>query len=164
MFTVPDYDIIHPVQVDEHGSYVTHELSYPRIRRSGSDTEERADDVHYKLKAFDRDLHLNLRRNARLLAPGFQVEVLGKTGQVLKRHAVDNCYYTGGVRNGGRATVALSNCDGLVSMSSHVSLLWMDDWLTNPTTKWWLFGTIQFPVCRGRFPCYAVINGGLLRF
>ena len=78
---------------------------------------EESDDVHYKVAAFGDNLHLHLERNRRFLAPNFKVEVLGTAGTVVKRHTVENCYYTGTVRGRIRSNVALSNCDGLVSIS-----------------------------------------------
>ena len=84
---------MHPVQVDEVGAFVSHELSHPRIRlRRSSDKEDEVDseEVHYKLSAFGNNLHLHLKRNRRLLTPSFKVEVIGKNGRVMKRHAMEN--------------------------------------------------------------------------
>jgi len=111
---VPEYSVVHPIQVDEEGTFVSHELSYPRIRiRRSSEAVDHSEEVHYKVLAFGNDLHLHLKRNRRLLAPDFKVEVLGKHGRVLKRHTLENCHYVGRVKASSRSTVALSNCHGL---------------------------------------------------
>lgn len=111
---------MHPIQVDEEGSIVSHELSYPRIRiRRFSEEVDHNEEVHFKVSAFGNDLHLHLKRNRRLLAPAFKVEVLGKHGRVLKRHTMENCHYVGRVKARSRSTVAMSNCHGLVSARSN---------------------------------------------
>lgn len=120
--SVPEYNVVHPVQVDEVGAFVSHELSHPRIRlRRSSDKEDEVDseEVHYKLSAFGNNLHLHLKRNRRLLTPSFKVEVIGKNGRVMKRHAMENCHYVGRLKAKSRSTVAISNCNGLVSTSYH---------------------------------------------
>lgn len=113
---VPEYNVVHPVQVDEVGAFVSHELSHPRIRlRRSSDKEDEVDseEVHYKLSAFGNNLHLHLKRNRRLLTPSFKVEVIGKNGKIMKRHAMENCHYVGRLKAKSRSTVAISNCNGL---------------------------------------------------
>lgn len=115
---------MHPFQVDEEGTFVSHELSYPRIRiRRFSEEVDQNEEVHYKVSAFGNDLHLHLKRNRRLLAPAFKVEVLGKHGRVLKRHTMENCHYVGRVKARSRSTVAMSNCHGLVSTSCNYQIL-----------------------------------------
>ena len=109
---------MHPVQVDEEGAFVSHELSHPRIRlRRSSDKADEVDkeEVHYKVSAFGNNLHLHLKRNRRLLTPGFKVEVIGKNGRVMKRHTMESCHYVGRLKARSRSTVAISNCNGLVS-------------------------------------------------
>ena len=115
---VPEYDVVHPIQVDEEGRFVSHELSYPRIRMRRSNEEEDPDVIHYKVSAFGDDLHLHLKRNERLFSPGMKVEVIGKNGRVMKRHGVENCHFTGSVKTRQRSSVAISNCKGLVRNKS----------------------------------------------
>lgn len=110
---VPEYHIVHPIQVDDEGAFVSHELTFPRIRmRRAADTTHE-DEVHYKVSAFGNDFHLHLKRNKRLLAPNFKVEVLGKNGNVMKRHAMENCHYVGNLKDRSISKVAISNCQGL---------------------------------------------------
>ena len=112
---VPEYNVVHPIQVDEEGGFVSHELSYPRIRiRRSSDKVDHREEVHYKVSAFGNDFHLHLQRNRRLLAPDFKVEVIGKNGRVMKRHTLENCHYVGKLKARSTSTVAISNCQGLV--------------------------------------------------
>lgn len=111
---VPDYAVVHPYQVDHDGNFLTHELSFARIR-SRRDTTKDSHDVHYKVKAFDKHLHLKLKENKKLLSPNFKVEVIGHNGKVLKTHKIKNCHYTGTVKSHKRSKVAISNCRGLVS-------------------------------------------------
>ncbi|XP_078346439.1 A disintegrin and metalloproteinase with thrombospondin motifs 6-like isoform X2 [Oculina patagonica] len=111
---VPEYNVVHPIQVDEDGAFVSHELSYPRIRmRRSSDEVDHHEEVHYKVSAFGNDFHLHLQRNKRLLAPNFKVEIIGKNGRVMKRHTMENCHYVGRLKDRSRSTVAISNCRGL---------------------------------------------------
>ena len=106
---------MHPIQVDEKGAFVSHELSFPRIRMRRSANDVDNEEVHYKVSAFGKNLHLQLKRNKRLLAPHFKVEVIGKHGRVMKRHIMENCHYVGALKDRSRTTVAISNCQGLVS-------------------------------------------------
>ncbi|XP_032220130.2 A disintegrin and metalloproteinase with thrombospondin motifs 6 isoform X2 [Nematostella vectensis] len=110
---VPEYDITSPVQISKDGKFIAHELSYQRIRERRDFADHHFDDIYYKLRAFGSDFHLNLVRNRRLLAPDFQVEVIGRDGRILKRHTMENCHFTGKVRSSTRSTVAMSNCQGL---------------------------------------------------
>lgn len=113
--TVPEYHVVHPTQVDEEGAFVSHELTFPRIRRRRTADENDNEQVHYKVSAFGSDLHLHLKRNKRLLAPNFKVEVIGRQGRVLKRHSLENCHYVGRLKDRSSTAVAISNCEGLVS-------------------------------------------------
>lgn len=115
---VPEYNVVHPIQVDEEGSFVSHELTFPRIRMRRSHDEDDNEEVHYRVPAFGNDFHLHLIRNRRLLAPHFKVEVIGRHGQVMKRHTMENCHYVGRLKDRSKTTVALSNCQGLVSTQS----------------------------------------------
>lgn len=110
---VPEYHIVHPTQVDEEGAFVSHELTFPRIRRRRTADENDNEQVHYKVSAFGSDLHLHLKRNKRLLAPNFKVEVIGRQGRVLKRHSLENCHYVGRLKDRSSTAVAISNCEGL---------------------------------------------------
>lgn len=112
--SVPEYNIVHPIQVDDEGTFVSHELSFPRIRMRRAVGGAHEDEVHYKVSAFGNDFHLRLKRNKRLLAPNFKVEVIGKDGRILKRHAMENCHFVGRLKDKSRTKVAMSNCEGLV--------------------------------------------------
>lgn len=102
--------------MDHEGNFLTHELSFARIR-TRRDTVKDSHDVHYKVKAFGKHLHLKLKENKKLLSPNFKVEVIGNKGKLLKTHKMKNCHYTGTVKSHKRSRVAISNCRGLVSNS-----------------------------------------------
>ncbi|XP_029182362.2 A disintegrin and metalloproteinase with thrombospondin motifs 6-like [Acropora millepora] len=110
---VPEYNIVHPIQVDDEGTFVSHELSFPRIRMRRAVGSAHEDEMQYKVSAFGNDFHLHLKRNKRLLTPNFKVEVIGKDGKVLKRHAIENCHFVGRLKDKSRTKVAMSNCEGL---------------------------------------------------
>ena len=104
--------------MDHAGNFLTHELSFARIRSRRDATDKSYVDthnVHYKVKAFGKHLHLKLKENKKLLSPNFKVEVIGHKGKVLKTHKMRNCHYTGTVKSHKRSRVAISNCKGLVS-------------------------------------------------
>lgn len=113
--SVPEYNIVHPIQVDDEGTFVSHELSFPRIRMRRAVGSAHEDEMQYKVSAFGNDFHLHLKRNKRLLTPNFKVEVIGKDGNVMKRHAMENCHFVGRLKDKSRTKVAVSNCEGLVS-------------------------------------------------
>ncbi|KAM3869026.1 A disintegrin and metalloproteinase with thrombospondin motifs 2 [Diretmus argenteus] len=73
--------------------------------------------LYYNVTVFGRELHLRLRLNSRLVAPGATVEWWEESGQ---RHAQPiggtGCFYTGEVTNMEDTSVAISNCDGLAGM------------------------------------------------
>lgn len=72
--------------------------------------------LFYNITVFGRDLHLRLRPNARLVAPGATVEWQGETGDTRVEPLLGTCLYVGDVADLPKASsVALSNCDGLVS-------------------------------------------------
>uniref|UniRef100_A0A667Y3M9 ADAM metallopeptidase with thrombospondin type 1 motif 2 n=1 Tax=Myripristis murdjan TaxID=586833 RepID=A0A667Y3M9_9TELE len=77
----------------------------------------RKEELFYNVTVFGRELHLRLRLNSRLVAPGATVEWWEESGQ---RHTQPiggiGCFYTGEVANMADTSVAISNCDGLAGM------------------------------------------------
>ena len=152
MCLVPEYNVVHPIQVDENGAFISHELTFPRIRMRRSSNEPENEDVHYRVSAFGNDLHLHLERNKRLLAPNFKVEVIGKHGRVMKRHSMENCHYVGKLKERSRTTVAISNCQGLVSSFHSRENVWdregkvqSSPWFVNFTKViFWLIKRLKF--------------------
>ncbi|XP_059919297.1 A disintegrin and metalloproteinase with thrombospondin motifs 2 [Gadus macrocephalus] len=72
--------------------------------------------LYYNVTVFGRELHLRLRRNSRLVAPGARMEWHDDGGGTQRAELLhDDCLYVGDVAGAPGATVAISNCDGLVS-------------------------------------------------
>lgn len=72
--------------------------------------------LYYNVTVFGREFHLRLRHNARLVAPGAKMEWHDDSDSI--RHSEplhDECFYVGDVADAPGASVAISNCDGLVS-------------------------------------------------
>lgn len=120
-----------PVRTDAQGRLVSHVVSSEtvgagvRARRAAPDqtsglpggaAQDPGGRLFYNLTVFGRDLHLRLRPNARLVAPGATVEWQGETGDTRVEPLLGTCLYVGDVADLPKASsVALSNCDGLVS-------------------------------------------------
>lgn len=112
-----------PVRTDARGRWLSHAVSAAptglgvRARRAAPpDAPPGA--LFYNVTVFGRDLHLRLRPNSRLVAPGATVEWQGEAGAALRvEPLLGTCVYVGDVAGSGEASssVALSNCDGLVS-------------------------------------------------
>lgn len=72
--------------------------------------------LYYNVTIFGREFHLRLRHNARLVAPGAKMEWHDDSDST--RHSEplqDECLYVGDITDTPGASVAISNCDGLVS-------------------------------------------------
>lgn len=71
--------------------------------------------LFFNVTVFGKELHLRLRANRRLVAPGafveWQEDFVGKA----KERIHGDCVFTGDVSDMPDASVAISNCDGLVS-------------------------------------------------
>lgn len=120
-----------PVRTDAQGRLVSHVVSAAtapagvRTRRaapaqipglSGGSEEDPGGRLFYNVTVFGRDLHLRLRPNARLVAPGATVEWQGESGATRVEPLLGTCLYVGDVAGlAESSSVALSNCDGLVS-------------------------------------------------
>lgn len=118
LHTVPEYDISHPVQVDESGRFLSRDLANGNARRKrdvGSSVQE---PVYFKVSAFGQDFHLNVTLNHQLFSSNFEVEIRGHSSEF--HNDIENCHYIGQLISpeGKRNKVALSNCDGLVSYMS----------------------------------------------
>ena len=142
------YTIVTPILVDESGNFVSHNLQeWHRIqRREAAASNTTSDDipvkglphlVHYKINlngdAKDSIVHLELTQNNMLLSPGFVIErrrgnsTLSDTTFDKGRSSKFLCHYTGKLKDHGDSVVAISLCDGLVSIIFYVSnhfLMW----------------------------------------
>ncbi|KAE8286013.1 A disintegrin and metalloproteinase with thrombospondin motifs 3 [Larimichthys crocea] len=131
-----EYGLVRPISVDAEGRFLSHAVSagrmaggQPRRRRrrevgEGNDEWEEPkvepvanqERLYYNVTIFGREFHLRLHHNARLVAPGAKVEWRDDSDST--RHSEplhDECLYVGDVTDTPGATVAISNCDGLVS-------------------------------------------------
>ncbi|XP_023393506.1 A disintegrin and metalloproteinase with thrombospondin motifs 2 [Pteropus vampyrus] len=121
-----------PVRTDAQGRLVSHVVSAAmaqegvRARRAvpvqtpdfpGDSEEDPGGRLFYNVTVFGRDLHLRLRPNARLVAPGATVEWQGESGATRVEPLLGSCFYVGDVAGLTEASsVALSNCDGLAGL------------------------------------------------
>ena len=110
---VPDYEVVHPTKVKTNGEFLSHKLSHNYDEDEGRNDGEKG--LHYNIKAFGENLHLNLKKNHKLFAKNLDVEVLGHQGKILRKEKVRNCYYHGHSKNHPKSTATLSTCDNLVS-------------------------------------------------
>uniref|UniRef100_A0A8C4UWR5 ADAM metallopeptidase with thrombospondin type 1 motif 7 n=1 Tax=Falco tinnunculus TaxID=100819 RepID=A0A8C4UWR5_FALTI len=109
-------DIVHPIKVDESGSFLSYDLSHRVLHRRSPSSRSKFFafyELHYKGEA----LKFNLSLNNNLLAPGFISERRygGIANAKIQPRASRSCHMIGEVRSqaqeGGLA--ALSTCDGL---------------------------------------------------
>ncbi|KAM6059259.1 A disintegrin and metalloproteinase with thrombospondin motifs 7 isoform 1-T1 [Theristicus caerulescens] len=109
-------DIVHPIKVDESGSFLSYDLSHRALHRRSPSSRSKFlafYELHYK----GQPLKFNLSLNHNLLAPGFVSERRygGIANAKIQSHAYNACHMIGEVRSraltGGLA--ALSTCDGL---------------------------------------------------
>ncbi|NXU40589.1 ATS7 metalloproteinase, partial [Drymodes brunneopygia] len=109
-------DIVHPIKVDESGSFLSYDLSHRALHRRSPASRGKLPafyELHYK----GQPLRFNLSLNRHLLAPGFVSERRfgGIAGAKIRPHSYNSCHMLGEVR--GRALqgglAALSTCDGL---------------------------------------------------
>lgn len=123
-----------PVSTRADGSYISHIVSASRSRRSVRDVFPSPKQLYFNVSAFGREFHLRLRPNARLVAPGAVVEwhedsletgngtgsdrwswAGNVTDRIWKKESLwTDCAYVGDLVDVPGASVAISNCDGLV--------------------------------------------------
>uniref|UniRef100_A0A8C0JQC4 ADAM metallopeptidase with thrombospondin type 1 motif 2 n=1 Tax=Canis lupus dingo TaxID=286419 RepID=A0A8C0JQC4_CANLU len=103
-----------PVRTDAQGRLVSHVVSAASAQAGVRDPGGR---LFYNVTVFGRDLHLRLRPNARLVAPGATVEWQSESGATRVEPLLGTCLYVGDVAGLAEASsVALSNCDGLAGL------------------------------------------------
>ncbi|NWY04962.1 ATS7 metalloproteinase, partial [Nothoprocta ornata] len=111
-----DSDIVHPIKVDESGSFLSYDLSHRAIhRRSLSPGNNFL--AFYELQYKGQALKFNLSLNSNLLAPGFVSERRfgGIARAQIRPRGSDSCHMVGEVQGRAptRGLAALSTCDGL---------------------------------------------------
>ncbi|NXG87762.1 ATS7 metalloproteinase, partial [Stercorarius parasiticus] len=109
-------DIVHPIKIDESGSFLSYDLSHRALHRRSPSSRSKFlafYELHYK----GQPLKFNLSLNHNLLAPGFVSERRygGIANAKIQSHASNSCHMIGEVQSrvltGGLAV--LSTCDGL---------------------------------------------------
>ncbi|XP_042567434.1 A disintegrin and metalloproteinase with thrombospondin motifs 2-like [Cyprinus carpio] len=133
-----EYGLVRPVSVDADGRFLSHAVSASRLSGQGSHRRRRRQANHhgetneetnseqdhlrhketlfYNVTVFGQEFHLRLRLNSRLVAPGAKVEWLEDDNQTHSEPLLpSDCLYVGYVTNVQDTSVALSNCNGLVS-------------------------------------------------
>ncbi|KAL4631333.1 A disintegrin and metalloproteinase with thrombospondin motifs 2-like [Arapaima gigas] len=126
-----EYGLVTPVSTDAEGRFLSHAVSARQLhrrRKRETDTAEhweedeeehhadRADTLFYNVTVFGRELHLRLRLNSRLVAPGAKMEWQEDYNGTRSEPLLGDCLYVGDVTGMQGASVAISNCDGLAGM------------------------------------------------
>ena len=111
-YTVPEYEVISPVQVDEDNRFLSHNLNiHARHKRHAEEPRV----WYYNVQAFGMSLHLNLTKNDELMSPWLTVE-RHENGTVTREDPPHNTFFTGHVNSEPGSLVAVSNENGLVSL------------------------------------------------
>ena len=124
LLQVPEYDIANLYQSDEQGSVLNSGMHQTRNKR---DTEPH-EPSFYKLDAFGSKLHLKLKRNDHLMAPGLTILKQNSDGTTTAHPVPENTFYLGQVTSDPRSTVAVSNAGGLVRCFSWLFSLSEQGW------------------------------------
>ncbi|XP_061665684.1 A disintegrin and metalloproteinase with thrombospondin motifs 14 isoform X2 [Syngnathoides biaculeatus] len=134
-----DYGLMVPFSTDSHGRFVSHVLSTDnegsggRRRRTTTTRRSRraarrapdapsagsgsaSEFLFFNVTVFGKELHLRLRANRRLVAPGASLEWQEDFEVQAEERVRGNCVFTGDVSDAPRAAVAVSNCDGLAGL------------------------------------------------
>lgn len=128
-----EYGLVTPFSTDSHGHFLSHLLSAAhrqRVRRAAAAFPSGDPERHlfFNISAFGKEFHLRLRPNVRLVAPGAVVEwhddsdgnanrtVVAAAERTLRRELLKtDCTFVGDITDVPGASVAINNCDGLVS-------------------------------------------------
>lgn len=139
-----EYSLVTPFSTDSHGHYLSHLLSAThkqRVKREAFPTAEPNQKLFFNISAFGKEFHLRLRPNSGLVAPGAMVEWHGEADRnvtvtagdpskglnqsqpaagaerILHRELLKtDCTFIGDITDVPGASVAINNCDGLVSL------------------------------------------------
>ncbi|KAK9530281.1 hypothetical protein VZT92_011793 [Zoarces viviparus] len=136
-----EYGLIVPFSTDSRGRYISHVVSAGsgskgaaaadgdaasasgssrRVARSAPEmppvTPASAQHLFFNVTVFGKELHLRLRANRRLVAPGAFVEWQEDFVEKAKERIYGDCVFTGDVSDMPEASVAISNCDGLAGL------------------------------------------------
>uniref|UniRef100_A0AAV2MNW6 Peptidase M12B propeptide domain-containing protein n=1 Tax=Knipowitschia caucasica TaxID=637954 RepID=A0AAV2MNW6_KNICA len=125
-----EYGLVTPFSTDAHGHFLSHLLSASHKHRFKRDADEPHNNIFFNITAFGKEFHLRLRPNPGLVAPGAVVEWhdggdedlgnvtrrLDSNQSELRRELLKtDCAFIGDITDVPGASVAINNCDGLVS-------------------------------------------------
>ncbi|XP_028821112.1 A disintegrin and metalloproteinase with thrombospondin motifs 2-like isoform X2 [Denticeps clupeoides] len=109
-----DFGLVKPKLTDAEGGFLSHAISCGpagrQFRRRWRREAGPPPRLYYNVTVFGRDLHLRLRLNSRLVAPGAKMEW---RDQGAVEPLLNDCVYVGRVTDMRHTAVALSTCDGL---------------------------------------------------
>ncbi|XP_068610902.1 A disintegrin and metalloproteinase with thrombospondin motifs 14 [Brachionichthys hirsutus] len=137
-----EYGLIMPVSTDSRGRYLSHVVSAGsglrgaapaadappasgsrrRVPRGAPEmppvtpASASAQHLFFNVTVFGKELHLRLRANGRLVAPGAFVAWQEDFVQKAEERIHGDCVFTGDVSDMPDASVAISNCDGLAGL------------------------------------------------
>ena len=113
---VPDYDISYPTSVNDEG----HELQeHENFKRNLNPSIEQK---FYHMDAFGKRYLLNVTKNENLLGPNFHIEMRNPDGSISVSGAPHRNFYHGHLFSKPDSFVAVSDNQGLVSVSKANSL------------------------------------------
>lgn len=130
-----EYGLVTPISTDAEGHYLSHLLSANHKQRVKRDTLEWSaqgvETMFFNITVFGKEFHLRLHPNHRLVAPGAVVEWHDEmeaenvndntthSERILRRELLKtDCTFIGEITDVPGASVAINNCDGLVSVAS----------------------------------------------
>ncbi|XP_046709045.1 A disintegrin and metalloproteinase with thrombospondin motifs 14 isoform X2 [Silurus meridionalis] len=119
-----EFGLIVPFSTDSRGRYVSHMVSSGsawtlpserrRVARSAPVASSRY--LFFNITVFGKELHLRLKANRRLVAPGAFAEWHDDFEEKQKERINNECLFTGDISDMQHASVAISNCDGLAGL------------------------------------------------
>ena len=114
IFLVPEYDVTSPFKADEEGSFLTYSLNHRSKRSLPVDDDDNATTYHYIMDVSGEQLHLQVKRNTKFMAPDLQMETHDKEGRQITKAVSRKAFVTGKVASDSDSVVALSVTDRLV--------------------------------------------------
>ncbi|XP_051523831.1 A disintegrin and metalloproteinase with thrombospondin motifs 14-like isoform X3 [Myxocyprinus asiaticus] len=121
-----EFGLIVPFSTDSRGRFVSHVLStgasptgrkrVPRDAPVTSHAAPNGQQLFFNVTVFGKELHLRLRANRRLVAPGAAVHWQEDFQEQATERMHGDCVFTGDVTDMPKASVAISNCDGLAGL------------------------------------------------
>ncbi|XP_007429608.1 A disintegrin and metalloproteinase with thrombospondin motifs 2 [Python bivittatus] len=114
-----EYRLVTPTSTDSKGRFVSNVVSGASKRRCPRDTrdlphEAAGKEIFYNVTVFGQEFHFRLRPNSRLVAPGATMEWQEDSNITYTEPLHGDCLYVGHITDFPNASVAISNCEGLI--------------------------------------------------